>query len=286
MSDHWSTWLLEKRHGGDETSLSEILEFLAPIRDRVLDNAAIEPGATVLDVGCGDGLIAFGALERVGAGGSVVFSDVSQELLDRCAEIADGDGRCRFVRAEATDLSDIGDASVDAVTMRSVLIYVDDRDAAFAEFLRVLRPGGRLSVFEPLNSFAYPGPDDRWGPWDVTPVRDLAERVKDVFREIHAREGDAMHNFRAEDMVGWAERAGFGEVHVEAEFVLSPSRPYETWETYERSSANPLVPSLGEAIESVLDPGEAERFRTHLRTRAEAGDGLERGASAFLWAVR
>jgi arsenite methyltransferase len=145
VTDRWSAWLLERRHGGDEESLRETLELRAPIRDRLLDNAAIEPGDTVLDVGCGDGLIAFGALERVGPEGSVIFSDVSEELLERCREVADGDPRCSFVRAEAVDLSPVADSSVDAVTMRSVLIYVADRHAAFREFFRVLRPGGRSS---------------------------------------------------------------------------------------------------------------------------------------------
>ena len=239
----------------------------------MLDAAAIKPADTVLDVGCGDGLIGFGALARLGPGGRVIFSDVSQELLNRCQEIAAGDDRCSFVPAAATDLAGIADESVDAVTLRSVLIYIADRDAVFSELFRVLRPGGRLSIFEPLNSFGYPGPADRWGPWDVSPVRDLADRVKRVFVEIHDREGNSMHDFDAEDMVAWAERAGFSTMRVKAHYELMPSEPIESWDTHERRSANPLVPSLAEAIDSVLDPEEAARLRGHLRAKAEAGDG-------------
>ena len=58
------------------------------------------------------------------------------------------------------------------------------------------------------------------------------------------------------------------------------------WDTRERSPGNPLVPSLAEAIDSVLDPAEAERFRSHLRGKAEAGDGILRSAHAFLTAVK
>jgi arsenite methyltransferase len=286
VTDRWSAWLLDGRHGGDEESLRETLEFLTPIRDRVLENAAIETGDTVLDVGCGDGLVAFGALERVGPAGSVIFSDVSDELLDRCRELADGDPRCSFVRAEATDLSPVAESSVDAVTTRSVLIYVADRLAAFREFRRVLRPGGRVSVFEPINSFAYRGPDDRYGPWDVTAVRDLADRVKAVFREIHDREGNTMHDFEAADMIGWAEEAGFDDVRLDASYELRRPEPYETWDVYERSSANPLVPTLAEAIDSALSPEEAARLRSHLRARAEAGDGVERDATGYLRAEK
>jgi ubiquinone/menaquinone biosynthesis C-methylase UbiE len=276
--------MLERRHGGDPAALAETLSSLVPLRDRVLDAAALEPGDTVLDIGCGDGLIGFGALERLGPGGRVVFSDISQELLDRCAEIAGGDERCSFVRASATDLGELESASVDAVTVRSVLIYLTDRDAAFAEFCRVLRPGGRLSVFEPLNSFAYPGPAEQWGPWNVEPVQDLAERVKDVFRAIHAGAA-SLHDFVAEDLVALAERAGFREVELAAAYTVHPVSP-RAWEDVERRAANPLVPTLGEAIDASLDPEEAARFRAHLREKVESGDGVERDAQAYLRAVR
>ncbi|WP_348240817.1 methyltransferase domain-containing protein, partial [Salmonella enterica] len=51
----------------------------------------------------------------------------------------------------AETLEGIADSSVDVVTTRSVLIYVDDKAAAFAAFHRVLKPGGRVSLFEPIN---------------------------------------------------------------------------------------------------------------------------------------
>lgn len=54
-----------------------------------------------------------------------------------------------FVRVAAEDLSTIADA---VVTTRSVLIYVDDKAAAFRAFHRVLKAGGRLSIFEPITT--------------------------------------------------------------------------------------------------------------------------------------
>src|SRR5206468_10723036 len=83
-------------------------------------------------------------LER--GAGLVIFSDVSQDLLDESKRLATELGaadRCRFVVAAADDLSPIGDESVDVVTTRSVLIYVEDKARAFREFYRVLGPGGR-----------------------------------------------------------------------------------------------------------------------------------------------
>jgi arsenite methyltransferase len=132
-----------------------VRQALYPVRDKVLDGASLGASDTVLDVGTGDGLIAFGALDRLGPDGRVIFSHVSADVLEYCrAAVADaGDlRRSNFVRASADELTGIADASVDVVTTRSVLIYVANKAAAFTEFRRVLRPGGRVSIFEPINT--------------------------------------------------------------------------------------------------------------------------------------
>jgi len=128
-----------------------MLEKLTGVRDKILDRAGVAAGERLLDVGCGEGLIGFGALDR--GAGHVVFSDISDDLLDFCRETADALGfsdRCGFVKASADDLAGISDASVDVVSTRSVLIYVRGKERAFAEFFRVLVPGGRVSLFEPI----------------------------------------------------------------------------------------------------------------------------------------
>ncbi|MGH8929045.1 MAG: class I SAM-dependent methyltransferase [Acidimicrobiia bacterium] len=153
-SDRWARWLLEDRFGGDEDAVSRSVEMLAPIRDRVLLGANVKRGDVVLDVGCGDGLIGFEAVLGVGETGQVMFADISDDLLDRCRQIAKDIGvsdRCRFIATPAESLDGIDNASVDVVATRSVLIFVADKAAAFAAFHRVLRPGGRISLFEPIN---------------------------------------------------------------------------------------------------------------------------------------
>jgi arsenite methyltransferase len=103
--DRWYRWLREVRHGGDAGQLEQLRPELDAIRDQVLDRALLRPGDTLLDVGTGDGLIAAGALDRLGPGGRVIFSDISADLLDHCraaAAEAGELGRCDFVAASAS----------------------------------------------------------------------------------------------------------------------------------------------------------------------------------------
>jgi arsenite methyltransferase len=85
MSDPWSEWHKTRRHGGDAAALEEARRFVAPIRERVLEGARIQEGDTVLDAGCGDGLIGFGALPLVGERGTVIFDDTSEECSTSAA---------------------------------------------------------------------------------------------------------------------------------------------------------------------------------------------------------
>ncbi|MGI8450082.1 MAG: class I SAM-dependent methyltransferase [Streptosporangiaceae bacterium] len=276
------------RHGGDAAYRERLLaELLYPWRDEILGRVGIGPGGTLLDVGTGDGLIGFGALDRVGPGGHVIFSDISQDLLDHCRDAAAAEGaldRCSFVRAAADSLNGVGDASVDAVTTRSVLIYVKDKAAALREFYRVLRPGGRVSLFEPVNRLhAVPG---RFDGYDIGPVSRLAAKVQAFYDGIQPPDSDPMLDFDDHDLVRHAEEAGFAEVHldlrVDVESALEPC----PWDRFLRRSGNPLEPPFGEVLDQVLDPAEAAAFTAHLRPLVESGSGQLRRAVAYLVAVK
>jgi ubiquinone/menaquinone biosynthesis C-methylase UbiE len=294
--DRWAEWLLERRQGSaDEEAYRRTLDTLRPVRERVLDNAALRERDVLLDVGAGDGLIAFGALDRLGPAGHVIFSDVSQDLLDVCRARLDGDSRAEFVLASAEDLSPIGDESVDVVTTRSVVIYLDRaaKERAFREFFRVLRPGGRLSMFEPINVF---GCEDRRGEFfglKTGPVADLAEKVMAAYDERAPGE-KTLIDFDERDLLGWAEAAGFSEVRLEYEariihgvaFAWDKDEESPPWETFLNMSGNPLAPTLAEVLDEALTPEERERFVAHVRPAYEAREGTSRMASAYLRAVK
>jgi arsenite methyltransferase len=280
--DQWAAWIAERRHGGDPELLRQHLEYLAPVRDRVIANAALAPGQTVLDVGCGDGLIGFAAAEAVGPAGTVIFSDVSADLLDRCRELAAERGlldRCRFVQASASQLAGIDDDAVDAVALRSVLIFEPDKAAAFAEFHRVLRPGGRLSLFEPINRYS-----NFLGSFDLGPLGELAAKVGQVYETVQPRDSDPMLNFDERDLVSFAEAAGFDDIHLELTLDVRPAQP-RPWAAVLNVAANPLVPTLAEAMRQALTSEEAARLAAHLQPQVERGHGKQRMAISYLSAT-
>lgn len=285
--DKWSRWLLERRFAGDPQRVQAVLTSLYSIRDKVLDYANLSEDKILLDVGCGDGLIAFGALERVKTG-RVICCDISQDLLNHAQAIARDLQvleRCQFLHASADDLSALADASVDVVTTRSVLIYVTAKQQAFKEFYRVLRPQGRLSLFEPINRFAAPAPPHRFGWYNVTPVLEIAQKVKAVYQRLQPPETDPMLNFDERDLLAMAETAGFLAIYLDLEAEITPPAK-EQWEVYLRTPGNPTIPTLEEVMQEVLTPEETEQFVSHLRPLVEAGEGVKKEAFAYLWAVK
>ena len=279
--DQWAAWLLERRFGDDADVRREFMDRLAGVRERILDNSGLRAGQALLDLGCGDGLIAFGALDR--DAGLVVFADVSTDLLDTCRAIATDFGvldRCRFVRASAESLDGVADESVDIATTRSVLIYVANKEHAFRELHRVLRPGGRISLYEPINRLC-----NSFTVYDVSRVQDLVDRLDAIYDRIQPPDSDPMLDFDDRDLVDLAERAGFAEIALRLELDVTPPTP-RPWETYVRMAGNPKIPSLSEAMEEALSPAERERFTAHLRPLVEEGRGRLRRAVAYLYATK
>ncbi|HZM76692.1 MAG TPA: methyltransferase domain-containing protein [Candidatus Limnocylindrales bacterium] len=283
MRDRWAQWLLDRRFGGDPVSRERMLPGLMEYRDRVLAGAAIRAGDVVLDVGCGDGLLAVGALETDAA--KVIFSDVSEDLLRRCRDTID-DPRAEFVHTGLPELEAIAPESVDVAMTRSVLIYVADKASSFVSLRRVLRPGGRLSIFEPINRFCDPGrPQQLWG-YDITGLEELGAKANAAADRHTAAVNGPMVDFDERDLLALAQGAGFSEVKLDYSAEIALRRHEIRWEEWLRHAPNPLVPTLGEILAEALTPAEREALAEHIEARRAAPDGMavSRSAVAYLTA--
>jgi arsenite methyltransferase len=149
----WTEWLKNSRFSYmSEEQRQQTLRWLLNVRDIVLDRARLQKGETVIDIGTGSGLLGFGAYERLEGNGKVVLSDAFGDCLDECRKIAAECGiedKLEFLQLDASDIK-LPDESVDAVVMRSVLVHILDKAKPAKEFHRILKAGGRVSLFEPI----------------------------------------------------------------------------------------------------------------------------------------
>jgi ubiquinone/menaquinone biosynthesis C-methylase UbiE len=253
------------------------LEQLGRIRDTVLANAQLRAGERVVDVGAGNGLLTVGALERVGADGTVFAVDPSVAALEELRSHATRGG-VYYLIGEAAVLP-LPNASVDAAVARSVFIYVDELPAAAEELARVLRPAGRLSIFEPLNRHS-------------TYIYNTVEWPNDLRAKV-VREGDAYMR-RSSGLVSFDEDA-FQELLPAAGFDAIEADIREEWEEWAVTPMSadarldavpaPNEPSLRERWQQAFGADEVARLVSHLK--GLAGTTLKfRRVSMFLSAVK
>jgi SAM-dependent methyltransferase len=107
----------------------------------------VEPGAVVLDLGCGAGTDLLIAAQMIGPAGRAIGVDMTPSMLEvaraSAREMGLGNVELHEALIEALPLED---ASVDVVISNGVIDLVPDKDAVFDEIDRVLRAGGRLQL--------------------------------------------------------------------------------------------------------------------------------------------
>jgi SAM-dependent methyltransferase len=103
---------------------------------------------SILDIGCGPGAITIGLAEVV-APGAVIGVDLDQDAISRAQALAAERGlaNVQFQVGSIYELP-VPDSSLDAAFAHTVFMHLDKPDAALAEILRVLKPGGVFGVSE------------------------------------------------------------------------------------------------------------------------------------------
>jgi ubiquinone/menaquinone biosynthesis C-methylase UbiE len=278
--DRWASWLLRQPH--------LTAPGPHPVRDRVLDGTKLAVGQRVLDVGAGTGWLTLEARRRVGPSGSVVALDRSHDVLAACrrfVEADDGEGApVRYVVGDARCLP-FPDGSFDAVALRSVLIYVLDKETAVRELWRALRPGGRLSLFEPINRVSAEGWERAWEP-ELAALRADDAKVQRYLR-AHSEHYEPMVGFDERDLVRQCVAAGFQTVDLgyEYHYDAGTSRDPALVAANLRFAGNPTAPSYEEGARAVLGDA-AEEHVVQVAQLFAARPSPQANAVAYLTAQR
>ncbi len=117
----------------------------------------LAPGEKVVDIGSGAGFDSFIAAGQVGPGGQVAGIDMTAEMLAKSRQTAEALGLAQVqFREGLAEALPVQDAWADVVISNGVINLCADKQAVFAEILRVLRPGGRLQFADIANGRPVP----------------------------------------------------------------------------------------------------------------------------------
>ena len=180
---------------------------LRPVAAEVVRRAALAPNENVLDIGTGTGIAADAAR---GAGRRITGIDAAPGMLAIARDDVDG------VTFEEMDFLHLGfpGAAFDVAIAVHSLLFAVDRVAALAEWLRVTRPGGRLSL-------SVPGPTSR------TPTA--------IYAEIYDQHGiDTSDAYPTQEaLTVLAQGAGWTDIETDADpgiaIVLPDEAAFRTW---------------------------------------------------------
>ncbi len=286
-ADCWSRWLEHGRDGGDAALQARVAAKTAGFAEKVLSFIP-SPPADMLDIGSGQGLMAWAALARW-PGLRVTLTDISSALLFQAEMEASRRGfasQCRFLRADAETLLGVADTSQDLVSSRSALAYVADKSAAFRAAYRVLKPGGMLSIAEPLfRDEALSVCALRANAHAANPLVVLLHKWKSAqFPDtLEALNMTPVTNYSERDLLGFAKQAGFRDLHLELH-IEERHAPPRSWETFCTISPHPLAPSLAEILASRFSMEEREMFEAVIRPGIEHGQHCTTSRMVYLHA--
>lgn len=183
---------------------------------RLVEHTGIAEGAKVLDVGVGRGANLFPAAEKVGPRGQVIGIDLAENMVrETAAEI-----QRRNITQASVLVMDAEQLAFPADTFDDVLfgfaIFLFPRvEQALAEFLRVLRHGGKLGITVARNADAI----EQW----------YSKRITEYHEQYHFPLNAGGGNLDLAELPSYLARAGFVDVQVQQEQVKFVYASAEQW---------------------------------------------------------
>ncbi|PKL67117.1 MAG: arsenite S-adenosylmethyltransferase [Methanobacteriales archaeon HGW-Methanobacteriales-1] len=156
--------------------------------------AEIQEGETVLDLGSGGGIDVFLAANKVGDEGKVIGVDMTPDMIETAIKNAQKGGytNVEFKLGEIENLP-IEENTIDVIISNCVINLTPDKNNAYHEVYRVLKPGGRILVS------------------DLVTEGFLPEEIKRSFQAWSECIGGAMEK---QDYLSTIKKAGFKEVEI------------------------------------------------------------------------
>ncbi len=156
--------------------------------------AALKPGETVIDLGCGGGFDCFLAARRVGKKGQVIGVDMTPEMIHKARENA-AKGKVQNVDFRLGEIEHlpVADGTADVILSNCVINLSPDKPQVFAEAARVLKAGGRLAIS------------------DVVAIAPIPSKVK---RDLQAHSGCIAGSATVPETERMLKKAGFSNVRI------------------------------------------------------------------------
>ena len=218
------------------------------MRETYFSWVGIGPKSRILEGGCGTGAVAR-HLAKFDASCDVVGLDPSPRFIQKAKELSDGFPNLQFEEGDALSLP-FENGSFDVVVFHTCLCHVPGAESALAEAHRVLRPGGKLAVFD--GDYA----STTFAIGDHDPLEQCATAAMSAF--VHDR-------WLIRKLPRLVKAAGFAVVRFDSHGYLHYANP------------DYLLSVLGRGADALvgwnqIDASMASALKNEARRRAEAGE--------------
>jgi SAM-dependent methyltransferase len=167
--------------------------------------ANLKQEEVVVDLGCGAGIDVILAARKVGPSGKIIGVDITPQMIEKAkqsvAEAGLQDGRIELYVGDIEKLQ-LPDGFADVAISNCVIVLVPNKDAAYQEAFRILKPGGRVAIS------------------DIVFAEKISPELKERFQSTWA--GIVGGAIPEKDYLEIVKKAGFGQIEVVESHFLTP----------------------------------------------------------------